>query len=105
MPTWLTGALVTTRIAWSAAERPRNSHRSPVRVRSTAWSRVSWLSCTEGVLSVKLWKVLGVAGLAGVAATGVIIARDQRQRAQLTPEEVRERLRERLDQSEPPAET
>jgi hypothetical protein len=40
--------------------------------------------------------VLGVAGLAGVAATGAIIARDQRRRAQLTPEQVRERLHERL---------
>jgi hypothetical protein len=45
---------------------------------------------------MKLWKVLGVAGLAGVAATGAIIARDQRQRAQLTPDEVRERLRRRV---------
>jgi hypothetical protein len=49
---------------------------------------------------VKLWRVLGVAGLAGVTATGVIIARDQRRRAQLTPEQVRERLHARLDQSE-----
>jgi hypothetical protein len=40
--------------------------------------------------------VLGVAGLAGVAATGAILARDQRRRAQLTPEEVRARLHERL---------
>jgi hypothetical protein len=48
---------------------------------------------------VKLWKWLGLAGVAGVAATGVIIARDQRQRAQLPPEEVRDRLRERLDES------
>lgn len=46
---------------------------------------------------MKLWKWLGLAGVAGVAATGAIIARDQRQRAQLTPEEVRDRLRERLD--------
>jgi hypothetical protein len=45
---------------------------------------------------VKLWRVLGVAGLAGVAATGVIIARDQRKRAQLTPEQVRARLHELL---------
>ncbi len=45
---------------------------------------------------MKLWKVLGVAGLAGVAATGAIIARDQRKRAQLTPDEVRDRLQERL---------
>ena len=49
---------------------------------------------------MKLWKWLGLAGVAGVAATGAIIARDQRQRAQLTPEEVRDRLRERLDESE-----
>jgi hypothetical protein len=46
------------------------------------------------------WKVLGVAGLAGVAATGAIIARDQRQRAQLTPEEVRARLRARVEQQD-----
>lgn len=42
-------------------------------------------------------KLLGLAGLAGVAATGVVIARDQRRRAQLTPEEVRRRLHDRLD--------
>jgi hypothetical protein len=46
------------------------------------------------------WKLLGLAGLAGVAATGVIIARDERRRAQMTPEEVRARLRERLAQTE-----
>ncbi len=46
---------------------------------------------------MKLWKWLGLAGVAGVAATGVIIARDQRQRAQLSPEQVRDRLRERLE--------
>ena len=45
---------------------------------------------------MKLWRVLGVAGLAGVAATGAIIARDQRRRAQLTPDQVRDRLHERL---------
>ena len=33
------------------------------------------------------WKLLGLAGLAGVAATGVIIARDERRRAQMTPEQ------------------
>ncbi len=45
---------------------------------------------------MKLWKVLGIAGVAGVAATGAIIARGQRQRAQVTPEEIRARLQERL---------
>ena len=48
---------------------------------------------------MKIWKWLGLAGVAGVAATGAIIARDQRQRAQLTPEEVRDRLRERVEES------
>jgi hypothetical protein len=48
---------------------------------------------------VKLWKWLGLAGLAGVAATGVVIARDQRERAQLTPDEVRDRLHQRLEDS------
>jgi hypothetical protein len=46
---------------------------------------------------VKLWKWLGLAGLAGVAATGVVIARDQRQRSQMTPDDVRTRLHERLE--------
>ena len=47
---------------------------------------------------MKLWRVLGVAGLAGVAATGAIIARDQRRRAKMTPDEVRDRLHQRLDE-------
>ena len=45
---------------------------------------------------MKLWKALGFAGVAGVAATGAIIARDRRQRANLSPEEVRDRLQARL---------
>ena len=48
---------------------------------------------------MKLWKWLGLAGIAGVAATGVIIARDQRRRAQLTPDEVRSRLHQRYEES------
>jgi hypothetical protein len=47
-----------------------------------------------------IWKVLGLAGLAGVAATGVIIARDERRRAQVTPDEVRARLHQRLEAAE-----
>ncbi len=46
---------------------------------------------------MKLWKALGLAGLAGVATTGAIIARNQRQRAQLTPDQIRERLHQRVD--------
>jgi hypothetical protein len=50
-------------------------------------------------LSVKwasLCKLLGVAGLAGVAATGVVAARDERRRRAYTPDEVRARLQERV---------
>ena len=45
---------------------------------------------------MKLWKWLGLAGIAGVAATGAVVVRDQRRRAQLTPDEVRQRLHSRL---------
>ncbi|WP_205471581.1 hypothetical protein [Nocardioides sp. SYSU D00038] len=45
---------------------------------------------------MRLWKVLGLAGLAGVAATGIVVARNQRKRADLTPDQVRERLHRRL---------
>ena len=45
---------------------------------------------------MKIWKALGLAGLAGVAATGVVIARDQRKRSELTPDEIKERLHQRL---------
>jgi hypothetical protein len=45
---------------------------------------------------VKIWKALGLAGLAGVAATGVVIARDQRKRSELTPAEIKDRLHQRL---------
>lgn len=48
---------------------------------------------------MNLWKVLGLAGLAGVAAAGAIITREQRQRTQLAPEEIRARLHERLEQA------
>jgi hypothetical protein len=47
-------------------------------------------------MAMTWWKVLGLAGVAGVAATGVIIARGERQRRAYTPEEVRSRLHERL---------
>ncbi len=51
------------------------------------------------------WKVLGVASVVGVVATGALVARDERQRRAYTPDEVRDRLRERLEGSEgePPA--
>jgi hypothetical protein len=45
---------------------------------------------------MRWWKVLGLAGMAGVAASGVIVAREERRRRAYTPEEVRSRLHERF---------
>jgi len=42
------------------------------------------------------WKVIGLAGLAGVAATGVIVARKRRAQRHYDPEQLRERLHQRL---------
>jgi hypothetical protein len=44
---------------------------------------------------VRLWKLLGLAGLTGVAATGVVLARNERQRRACSPDDVRTRLHER----------
>jgi hypothetical protein len=44
---------------------------------------------------VRPWKLLGLAGLAGVAATGVVLARNERERRAYTPDDVRSRLHER----------
>ena len=41
------------------------------------------------------WKALGVAGVAGVAATGVLVARRERERRSYSPEQVRDRLQDR----------
>lgn len=56
-------------------------------------------------MHVRWWKVLGVASFVGVAATGVVIARAERQRRAYTPEEIRDRLRARLAEAgeDPPA--
>jgi hypothetical protein len=42
------------------------------------------------------WKLIGAAGLAGVAATGVVVPRRRRAQNEYTPEELRARLHERL---------
>ena len=44
---------------------------------------------------MRTWKVLGLAGLAGVAASGVVLARAERRRQALSPDEVRARLHAR----------
>jgi hypothetical protein len=42
------------------------------------------------------WKLLGLAGAAGVAATGAVVARKTRIQSDLEPDEIRDRLRGRL---------
>jgi len=44
---------------------------------------------------MRWWKVLGVAGLVGVAATGVVVARAERKRRNYTPDEIKTKLREK----------
>lgn len=41
------------------------------------------------------WKVLGLAGVVGVAAGGAVLARSERTRRAYTPDEIRARLLER----------
>ena len=48
------------------------------------------------------WKLLGLAGVVSVVATGAVIARGERQRRAYTPDEVRDRLQERLRAAEGP---
>ncbi|HZQ34196.1 MAG TPA: hypothetical protein VFB19_20995 [Mycobacterium sp.] len=43
-----------------------------------------------------MWKWIGLASLVGVAAGGVLVARDQRRRNAYTPDEIRTRLHQRL---------
>jgi hypothetical protein len=42
------------------------------------------------------WKLIGAAGLAGVAATGVVVARRRRTQREYDPAELRRRLHQRL---------
>ena len=47
-----------------------------------------------------VWKWIGLAGAVGVAAGGVFVARDQRRRNAYTPNEIRDRLHQRLKEAE-----
>lgn len=55
---------------------------------------------------MRAWKLLGLAGLAGVAATGAVLVRSERQRRAYSPDDVRQRLHSRLAEAaaEPPVE-
>jgi hypothetical protein len=45
---------------------------------------------------MRWWKVAGLAGILGIAATGVVIARGERRRRAYTPGEIRDRLHARV---------
>jgi hypothetical protein len=45
------------------------------------------------------WKLIGLAGLAGVAATGVVVARKRRAPAEYSADELREKLHRRLEEA------
>jgi hypothetical protein len=50
------------------------------------------------------WKLLGLAGAAGVAAAGgVVVARQKRDHQEVSPDELRDRLHSRLAETESPA--
>ena len=47
------------------------------------------------------WKIIGLAGLAGVAATGIVVARRRRAQRDYGPDELRTRLHQRLAEAHP----
>lgn len=50
----------------------------------------------QNLVMKSLWKWIGMAGVAGVVAGGVLVARDQRKRNAYTPDDIRARLHQRL---------
>lgn len=52
---------------------------------------------------MRVWKWIGLAGVAGVAAAGVVMARQERERRSYTPDQVRERLHQRYAEASPPS--
>ena len=74
---------------------------SPVDAVARASSRAKVTSFTgRNLRTVRVpWKLIGVAGLAGVAATGVIVARKRRAHHDYDPDELRARLHRRLTET------
>ena len=46
------------------------------------------------------WKLLGLAGAAGVAATGAVVARKTRISSDYEPDEIRDKLRSRIAETQ-----
>lgn len=49
---------------------------------------------------MRLWKLLGIAGIVGVAATGYVLVRRRRAWRHYDADELRDRLRARLDEAD-----
>ena len=47
-------------------------------------------------MQARTWKLLGIAGVAGVTATGVVVARRRRAHHEYDPDELRAKLHARL---------
>lgn len=58
------------------------------------------LTCGYSPLVGNAWKWIGLAGVVGVAASGVLVARDQRQRNSYTADDIRTRLHKRYAEIE-----
>ena len=76
----------------------RGGHRSRNGRRHTSWDGGCWAA---GPWPGRWWPAPPRSRRSGVAATGVVIARDQRRRRAYTPQEIRERLHARLTQAPP----
>ena len=50
--------------------------------------------------SNRVWKIVGLAGVVGVVATGALVAKGERERRAYTPDEVRDRLQQRLREAD-----
>jgi hypothetical protein len=48
---------------------------------------------------MRVWKLLGLAGILAGVATGAAVARDERVRRHYEPDEIRERLHRRHDEA------
>jgi len=72
-----------------------SSRTTALARRTRKRAKVSLPSLSKGA-NRPSWKLIGLAGMAGVAATGVVIARNRRATRDLPPDELRARLHERL---------
>lgn len=59
------------------------------------------MKLTTPLRASHVWKLVGLAGAMGVAATGVLVARGERQRRAYSPDEIRSVLHERYTQRTP----